>query len=126
MSEKANLLRSFILGLIVGGALAVTGLHFYRHHWHMGREGRHEFDSQRLLEKFSGKLDLDADQKSRVEKILNADLPKMKALRDAAKLQFKAIRQSMQTEIRSALRPDQTERFDKMVQDYEKRREEEK
>ena len=126
MNDKKIVVRSFILGLILGGALSFTGLHCYRRHrMDGGLWGRHgHFDSKKLLEKFTKELDLSAEQKSQVEKILETNLPKMKALRETVRPQFKAIGESLQSEIRAVLKPDQLPKFNKMAAEYEARRKE--
>ena len=125
MSDKARMIRSFFLGLILGGVLTYTGLHCYRHHWRHGYWGPHpEFGSKRILDKFTRELNLSAEQKSKVEKILESHMPKMKTLRDSVRPQFNALRESIQTEIRAVLRPDQLAKFDKIVQDFKMKRKE--
>lgn len=125
MNDKGKIVRSFILGFVLGGALVYTGIHFYRHYckgqilW--GRH--HRFDSKKMLEKLSKELDLNANQRAQVEKILESNLPKFKELKESVRPKFDAIRESIQKEIRALLNPEQQIKFNKLVEDFEKRRE---
>ena len=126
MSEKRKIAWSFILGLVLGGALVFTGNHFCRHYGRMGlgfRGWHRDLTAKRILDKFGKKLNLDPDQRAKIELILDAKLKKMKELRETVKPQFKSLRESTQAEIRALLRPDQQAKFDEIARDFEKRRE---
>lgn len=124
MNNKGKIVWSFLLGFVLGGAVVFTGIHFC-HHYGMGHPfwGR-PFSSKKILQKLSRELDLSAEQKTQVEKILESNLPKFKTLRESIRPQLAAIRQSIQTEIRAVLKPEQQTKFNKLVQDFEKRRQE--
>ena len=127
MNDKGKMIRSFVLGFFLGGALVYTGIHFYQHYCadHHDLWGRHrKLDSKRILEKLNKELDLNAEQKTQVEKILESKLPKIKELRETVRPQFSAIRESIQTEIRGILQPEQQAKFDRLVENFEKRRKE--
>jgi hypothetical protein len=99
MNEKRKVVLSFLLGFTLGGALVYTGVHYCRHYWRMDHHGfwggRHkEFSSEKILERFGKKLDLTADQKVEIGKILDSKLKKLTELRDKIRPQFKALRES--------------------------------
>lgn len=122
MNNKWKVINSFVLGMILGGALVYTGIHFFRHHWTEHGERHHEFKSKRILAKLSKELNLSAQQITQVEKILELGLPKMNALRESVRPQISAIRKSINEEIRAILEPEQQEKFKKIVEDFEMRR----
>lgn len=124
MSEKLKFVRSFVLGFLLGGALVYTGLHVFRHHWkpHRMWDSHRQIRPAKLVEKLNRKLDLGAEQKVQIEKILETQLGKMKKLKDNVHPQFKAIWTESRTKIRAVLKPEQQGKFDKMVEDFEKRR----
>ena len=74
-----------------------------------------------MLERYSSKLHLSAEQKTNVEKILNEARPKMIALRSETRPKFEAIRSSVNSQIRSLLNDRQKSRFDKMEAEWEAR-----
>jgi len=126
MNNPDRSVRSFILGFLLGGVLVYTGIHFYQHYCldrHRTDEPR-SLDSKRILEKLSKKLDLSAEQKVQVEKILESKLPKIKELRETVRPQFDAVRKAIRTEIRENLQLAQQVKFDQMVEENEKRRKE--
>lgn len=124
MNDKKRIVLTFILGFILGGAIVFTGIHFCRHYRLNRALWAHHggFDSKESLKKLSKNLDLNAEQKVEVEKILAAYLPKFKELRESVRPQFTAIRESMQNEIRNILKPEQRTKFNKMVEDFENSR----
>ena len=124
MNDKGKAARSFVLGLLLGGALVFTSFHFCRHHWGgRGFWGRHEgFNSQRIFEKLNKELGLSAEQKVQVEKILETQLPKIKELRKTVRPRFDAVREQIQTEIHAVLKPDQIVKYNKIVAEFEKHR----
>ena len=99
-----------VAGAVLGGAMA-------RCHWH--RFGREEGQYNRLLERFSSKLDLTAEQKTQVAAILETKRQKIKALRSEIHPKFEEIRYSTNEEIRKLLAPRQQEKFDKLRSEWE-------
>ena len=124
MNEKVRFIRSFVLGFVLGGSAVYTGIHFCRHHGMRGApwESRGGFHSKKMLEKMSEELDLTPEQKVLVEKILAANLPKFKELKESVRPKFSAVRSALQAEIRAVLKPEQQAKFDKLVGEFENRR----
>ena len=124
MSNAKKNIGTFLLGLIVGGALGYAGFHFCAHfprgpHFWKMRQG-----PKPMIEMFTRKLDLNPEQKAKVEKVLDAKLAELRELRARTHPQFKAVMDAGNAEIRGYLEPGQKEKFDKMIQDFERRREE--
>lgn len=128
MNEKRKIVLSFILGFVLCGALIFTGTHFFRHYGggrkHFFEKHQNENRSKWFLEKFNRKLNLDAEQKTQIDKILQTELQKMNDLRVSMKPEFEKIRASIETQIRAVLKPEQQEKFNTMVEKFEKRRKE--
>ena len=104
---------AFVLGGCVGFAVArVCPFGRFPHH----RGGGH-FE-QRLLDRFSSKLQLTSEQRTQVATILEAKRQKMDALRAEIKPRFEEIRTSTSGEIRQLLNPDQQQRFDAMEAEW--------
>jgi Spy/CpxP family protein refolding chaperone len=123
MNEKMKFLISFLLGLVLGGALFYTGMHFCRHHW-KGDPSRmnREHDPKKMLEKLSKELGLSADQKVQVEKIFESKMVKIKDLREKVRPQFEAVRKAIDAEIRAVLTPEQQVKFEVLVKQFEEHR----
>ena len=68
----------------------------------------------RLMEQFTSKLHLKADQQGKVSAILEDSRAKIGALRQEVHPKFEAIRESAKAEIRKLLTPEQQEKFDQM------------
>ncbi len=77
---------------------------------------------QRLLDRFSSKLQLTPEQRSRVATILEAKHQKIDALRAEIRPRFEEIRTSTSAEIRPLLTPEQQKRFDVMEAEWKDRR----
>ncbi|MBI4375046.1 MAG: periplasmic heavy metal sensor [Elusimicrobia bacterium] len=88
--------------------------------WRMGDRGRggHE----RMLESFSSKLALDAEQRTRIDAILKGSRERLEALRARTRPEFDALRKSARDEIRALLKPEQQAEFDRMHERWEQRR----
>lgn len=113
--------RGWTQGLVAGligfalGAATVASFQYY-----YGAAYRSSADPYRqMLDRFSSKLDLSADQKTQVAAILEDKRQKIAALRDEARPQFEAIRTATQTEIRQLLTAEQQQKFDAMQSDWD-------
>ena len=113
--------KHIIVALVLGGVLGFVGARTlgsycgYRHHWKPG-----QFQA-RLLARFSSKLNLNPEQKTKVATILEAKRQKIEALRAEFQPKFKEIRNSTMAEIRPLLTPDQQQRFNVMNAKWEER-----
>jgi Spy/CpxP family protein refolding chaperone len=95
----------FVLGAAAGGGVVYSVTQ--RRHASMLDE--HELHARRL-NALSRKLDLDAEQKTKIEGILDQD-------REDSKTLLRDHRAEVDQKIRAVLRPDQRTRFDQMVED---------
>ena len=105
--------KQVAIAVVLGGCLgfvgACWGLPRLLHH----RWGGGQFQ-QRLLDRFSSKLQLRPEQRNQVAAILEAKRKKIDALRAEMRPQFEELRTSTSTEIRRLLTPEQQKRFDVM------------
>ena len=105
----------FVLGVVAGGGAAFAWSQ--ESHAAMVREGK-VFEGRRL-KALSRKLDLDRDQESRVAAILASDADESQSIgHDVVQRCGQRLRDHkthVDDEIRTALRPDQQRRFDRLV-----------
>jgi Spy/CpxP family protein refolding chaperone len=66
----------------------------------------------RLLERLTRELDLTDDQRSKVEAVLTARRSRLDALQQDVRAKFEAEQDSLRTEIRAVLTPEQQQKFD--------------
>ena len=102
---------SLFAGILIGWCSGFTASHM----------GMHEWKSGKMLEKFSGELQLSSDQKEKVGKILEATREKISALRNEVHPRFEAIRSASKADIRVLLTADQQVKFDKLEAKWESR-----
>ena len=113
--------KQIIVALVLGGLLGFLGARTlgsycgYRHHWKPG-----QFQA-RLLARFSSKLNLNPEQKTKVATILEAKRQKIEALRAEFRPRFKEIRSSTMDEIRPLLTQEQQQKFDVMNAKWEEK-----
>lgn len=123
MSDKNKKIWTFLTGLVLGGALMYTGLHFCSHYdWAGSWMKPPKHGSKKLAERFNRELDLTPDQKIKVEAILESHMKKMKDMRDSMRPRFDEDREAVRTEVRVLLTPEQQVKFDKMNAEFEARR----
>lgn len=116
----AGLVLVFILGGLAGSL--TTGIILKRHHpFFSGRpEGRKAF----ILERLTRKLDLDAEQKVRIEAIIaRVQSETFQRLRDGRRVIHEQLEKAF-AEIRKELTVEQQRRFDEMKAELERRRKE--
>ena len=110
-----------VVALALGGCVGFFVAHScapgtFHHRWGGGRF------QQRLLNRFSSKLQLTPEQRSRVAAILEAKRQKMEALRAEIRPRFEELRASTSDEIRRLLTPEQQQRFDVMETEWQTQR----
>lgn len=111
-----QLVLVFLLGGAVGFTAAVcTG----RHLFHAGGGGKHF--QERMLKQFNDKLKLTPEQNTQVAAILEAKRQKIDALRAEIRPKFEELRNSMRSEIRQLLTPEQQQKFDVMEASFEQK-----
>ncbi len=89
-------------------------------HWHHGK-GMHEWGNP--LGHLTEKLDLTADQKAKVQPIVDAATPQITAIHQEAMQKAKAVMDNTMAQIRPLLTPEQAKKLDAMKQAHEKMRE---
>ena len=78
-------------------------------------------DFNRVVDHFSSKLSLNAEQRQKVSSILELQKPKIEALRTECRPKFEAVRNETSSEIRKVLSPEQQSKFDIMQQKWQAR-----
>jgi hypothetical protein len=111
-----SITAAFLLGLIIGSA---GGAAWQRRSFrNFMRRGP---NTERMLNKLSGKLDLDAGQRKSVESVLLAKSAELEKLHKETRDSFERVRLSTQDEIRKVLKPDQQKKFDELSARWEQR-----
>jgi hypothetical protein len=67
-------------------------------------------------------LDLDRDQRDQLDAIVREDMPEYQRIRAKVEPDMQALRDKQLPKIRAMLRPEQVDRFDRIVADVEKAR----
>jgi Spy/CpxP family protein refolding chaperone len=96
----------FVLGTLAGSFMTVG---IIRHRFHHGQAGQAMADH--IVRKLSWDLRLDATQREQLRAIVNDGRKEMHALRP----QIESILTRSEAKVRAILRPDQQEKFDKLV-----------
>lgn len=111
--------RQVAVAFLVGGVVGVGGA------WWIVPRGVHRWEhgqpQARLLERFTRRLRLTAEQRAQVATILEATRQKIEALRAESRPRFEAIRNSTRAEIRQLLTPEQQQTFDVMDAEFERK-----
>jgi Spy/CpxP family protein refolding chaperone len=76
---------------------------------------------ERYLDKLERELSLSAAQRTQVAAILDQTGDRFRELRERMNPEFAAIRQQQRQEIRALLSPEQQGKYQKMLEDWEKR-----
>ncbi|HEX2453698.1 MAG TPA: hypothetical protein VHI99_08345 [Vicinamibacterales bacterium] len=72
---------------------------------------------ERLVERLTSELQLNADQRTQIDAILKARRQKLEDLQHDVHARFEREQQELRDEIRKVLTPDQQQHFDKLMQD---------
>ncbi len=105
----------FILGTIAGGIISSA---IIRHCQPWGRPPSRE----EVVRKLSRRLDLDANQRAQVEVIVNDAHNQMREMRREDKPKIDSILTDAQAKIMTVLRPNQKQKFDKLIARWKERR----
>lgn len=108
--EWRQIITAFALGAIVTMSLESQHRPFRDH----GRRMDPEKFQQRMMERFTTKLNLTSDQQQKVSVILSEARIKMQALHNEVAPRFEEVRNSVQAQIREILTADQKLKFEKM------------
>ena len=110
----------FLLGSLAG-ALVTHEIYQHRIESFMRGEPKRELIVRRL----SHELNLDAAQLSQLRVIVKETYAGIKNVRKQIRPQIEAILESSQSRVRAILRPDQLEKYEKIIAERKKRRERE-
>lgn len=118
--SRQSIFVAFLFGCLIG---VLAGSRYqkmaYHRYWHSGP------DSERALRRLSRDLDLDSEQRTKVKDILEKQRQKMLALHEQASVQLKEVRSSFRAQVRPLLKPDQQQKFQVMVERWDRRHAEE-
>lgn len=107
----------FTLGIAAGGGTALA----YAHHRHVSQIENDRIFESRRLRGLSRKLKLDSEQEDRIADILADDQQESRKIgRDVIERCGQPLRDhkaAVDAQIRAVLRPDQQQRFDKLVEE---------
>ncbi len=103
---------AFLLGIAVGTSSARN---------HMRQRWNPEKRQEQMVKVFSDRLSLTPEQASEVGKILENSHLRMRSLHEQVRPQFEALRAETSQQIRVLLKPEQTEKFDAMEDEFAKR-----
>lgn len=108
MSWK-TLLAGFLAGLLAGAGWGAwfSGGRF-------GRWDRPDRREERVLKHFMRELDLTPEQRAAVGALLRGQREQIKSVRDELKPRMEAIRGTTRAQIRSLLKPEQIEKFERL------------
>jgi Spy/CpxP family protein refolding chaperone len=109
--QIAALVLAFALGMLAGGSGA------RQRRWHRGGP---ETRQHHLLQLFSRKLDLTAQQQTEIGGILEQSHQRMRSLHEQVRPQFEAMRAETTQQIRAVLTPEQAAKFDAMEEKFAK------
>lgn len=103
-----QIITALAVGFILGGFLTLQYCPLARH----GGWSHPERANKMMLNEFSSKLNLNAEQKEKISVILEGTRAKMDALKNEMHPKFEEIRSATKAEIRILLAPEQQQKFD--------------
>ncbi len=115
--------KEVVVALVIGFALGGFAALRYCPVAHRGAWDHSEKSHPGMMDQFSSKLSLNAEQKERISAILEETRGKMDALRKEARPKFEEIRNSSRARIRELLNPDQQKKFEVMSAEMDARME---
>ncbi|MEI8345207.1 MAG: periplasmic heavy metal sensor [Candidatus Omnitrophota bacterium] len=114
-------LRHVITALIVGMLLGVVGMVKLAPRHFGGRWGDPQKFQRHIMQTFTQKLSLNAEQQAQISAIMEETRAQMETLRAEMKPKFRQIRSQAQVKIRQILEPAQQQKFDVLVAQQEAR-----
>jgi hypothetical protein len=114
----AGILLVFLLGA-AGGALVTHMIHEARLERFIS--GGHRMREDVIVERLAKKLDLDSRQKEEVRAIIHETHDGIRQARSRIHPQIEALLTAGQDRIKTVLRPDQREKFDKIIAERKQR-----
>ncbi len=102
----------FLLGMIAGGLLTAR---VFRHRIQQAVLGGSPMVRELIVRRLSWQLRLDADQRGQVRTVVAETQRELQALRAQTRPQAQRILTDAEAQVRAVLRPDQAEKFDRLV-----------
>lgn len=112
----AGILLVFLLGA-AGGALVTYMIQ--KAHFEQYISGNHKIREEVIVERLTKKLDLDSRQQEQVKAITHETHEGIGSLKKSIRPQIEVLLTKGQERIAAVLRPDQQEKFRKLVADWE-------
>jgi Spy/CpxP family protein refolding chaperone len=107
------ILLAFVLGMLCGGWVA------RKRTWRRwDPQARHTH----LMQQFSSRLDLSAEQQAQIGRILETSHQRLRSLHEQVRPQFEALRGETSQQIRALLTPDQAVKYDTLEAEFATRR----
>ncbi len=116
----ASIVIVFLLGAAAGALVTHT---LYQRKVEGIINGEPRSTREFIVRRLSHKLDLDSTQQERLRVIVEETHAEMKAVRKQFRPQIEEILARSQDKVRAILRPDQREKYEKIVAEHRKRRE---
>ena len=113
----------FLLGVLAG---ALVTYKVYQHRLEGIMKGEPKTMSEFIVRRLDRELDLDAKQLEQLRAIVEETHAEMKRVRRQFRPQIEEILARSQEKIRVLLRPDQREKYEKIITERKKKREDEK
>jgi len=115
----AGILLVFLLGA-AGGALVTHMIHKARFEHFIS--GGHRMREEFVVERLTRKLDLDGSQQEQVKAIMHETYTGIRQIRSRTRPQIEALLAAGQDRIKTVLRPDQREKFVRIVAECQQRK----
>jgi len=115
----AGILLVFLLGA-ASGALVTHMIHKARFEHFIS--GGHRMREDVIVERLTKKLDLDGSQQEQVRAITHETHEGIRQVRNRIHPQIEALLTAGQDRIKTVLRPDQREKFDRIIAEWKKRK----
>jgi Spy/CpxP family protein refolding chaperone len=122
MSSRAKASLFLVLAFVLGLAAGALGFGVYLRQT-TGRAGGPERYQTAILRRLSSELDLQPEQRARVEAILRETGQEFSRLREEMRPRFREIRARSRQRIREALEPAQQAKFESLSAEWDRRAE---
>jgi periplasmic protein CpxP/Spy len=117
------MIKTKLIAAVFAGALALGTIGLYAEEGGKGGHGGHPFMHRGGegfgLEHLTKELDLTADQQAKVQPIIDAAKPQIKAIHEEAMQKMRAVMENTGAQIRPLLNAQQQEKFDALKKAHE-------
>src|SRR5579859_2009339 len=115
---KQRVYLYFVFTFILGAVIGAVGLYLYA--WY-GGHWRRPMNHGQFMQDLTRQLKLTDQQAGELTQIMNDSRKKYDELHNQVRLQFEALREQTDGQIRKILNPDQVSRFDELVREWRAR-----